>query len=90
MTTPHSILTTGAKPGVPTQQTRDDRVVTAIVTALTDQDHTYAWLARQTGIRYKRLLAELKHRRRPLSLETTVHAGEALGIEVPGLLALAA
>ena len=39
---------------------------------INDQDRTYAWLSRQTGIPYKRILSEVKHGTRPISLETAV------------------
>lgn len=66
------------------------RTVDTITQAITNKNATYAWLARVSGLRYKRLLAELKHQTRPLSLETTIAASEALELELPDLLALAA
>lgn len=47
--------------------------------SLKRKDRTYAWLAREAGLPYKRVLAELKHETRPVTLETTLAAAEALG-----------
>lgn len=57
-----------------------------IGTALDEQERTYIWLARKSGVPYKRLLAELKHRRKPLTLEVAIAAGQALGIDLPQLV----
>lgn len=46
------------------------------------QDRNYAWLSRETGIPYKRILAEVKHMRRPITLETTVKVAEVLGADL--------
>jgi len=54
--------------------------------ALNEQERDYAWLARRAGLPYKRVLTELKHSRRPLSLETALAVGEALGLELPELV----
>ena len=63
---------------------------TRIAKALADRGATYAWLARISGFPYKRVLAEIKHQTRPLSLEVTVATAEALDLELPELLDLAA
>jgi hypothetical protein len=53
--------------------------------ALAEQERDYAWLHRQTGIKYKTLLAEVKHETRPLGLANAVLIARALGITVPEL-----
>jgi DNA-binding phage protein len=58
-----------------------------IESALGEQERDYAWLARRAGLPYKRVLAEVKHERRPLTLETALAVSEALGIELPDLVA---
>lgn len=54
----------------------------------TEQDRTIAWLSRQSGVPYKRLLAEVLHQSRPLSLETALCAAKALGIDLTDLVTL--
>lgn len=54
------------------------------------KDRSYAWLSRQTGIPYKRLLAEVKSGKRPLSLETAIAASEAFDADLPEVLGSAA
>lgn len=51
------------------------------------QERSYAWLSRGSGVPYKRLLSELKYQTRPLSLETAISAGRALGVTLPDLVA---
>lgn len=55
--------------------------------ALKDQDRTYLWLHRQTGIKYKTLLAEVKHETRPLGLENAIAIAKVLRLSVPKLAA---
>lgn len=50
------------------------------------EGRTYAWLARTTGIPYKRLLSEIKHGTKPLTLDVAVEAAGALECELPALL----
>lgn len=50
------------------------------------QDRTYAWLSRNTGIPYKRILAEIKNGDRPISLETAIASTEALGVRLPEIV----
>lgn len=50
--------------------------------SLDDQDRTVAWLARRTGIPYKRVLNQVKHESRPLELTTATAASIALGIDM--------
>lgn len=59
-----------------------------ICTALNDQERDFMWLSRKSGIPYKRVLAEIKHRRRPLTLETALATGSAVGIKLPDLVEL--
>lgn len=57
-----------------------------ICDALDEQERDFMWLSRKSGVPYKRILAEVKHRRRPLTLETALAAGGAVGIELPDLV----
>lgn len=57
---------------------------------VTDQDRTYIWLSRQTGIPYKRILAEVKNSTRPISLDTALATASALGAELPEVIGRAA
>lgn len=50
------------------------------------QDRTYAWLSRNTGIPYKRILAEVKNEDRPISLETALATATALGLAFPEIM----
>lgn len=52
---------------------------------LADNGRDYMWLARTTGLKYKPLLAEVKHEKRPLTLDTAEAAAEAFGIDVTDL-----
>lgn len=63
-----------------------NQAVSNIRTMITSKDRTYAWLSRQAGIPYKRLLAEVKNGTRPLSLETAMAASAALEVELPELV----
>lgn len=64
----------------------ENKAVNNLRNMITTQDRTYKWLSRQTGIPYKRILAEVKHGARPISLETAVASASALGAELPDLL----
>lgn len=63
-----------------------ETAVTKINRLRNEQDRSYAWLARNAGVPYKRLLAEVKHGTRPLSLETSIGCAQALGADLPSLL----
>lgn len=54
--------------------------------ALEEQERDYAWLARRARLPYKTVLAEVKHSRRPITLETALAVGDALGIDLPELV----
>lgn len=62
------------------------RAVTAIKTVMFERDLSYAWLARRANVPYKRVLAELKHGRSPITLESTLQYTGALDIELPDLI----
>jgi len=64
-------------------------VIKAIRTALAKQDRSYAWLARETGVPYKRILGELKHRTQRLTLETVCEVANALELDLAAIIALA-
>lgn len=53
--------------------------------SLEDQDLTVAWLARRTGLPYKRVLRQIKHESRPLELTTAIASAHVLGIDFVGL-----
>lgn len=40
------------------------------------------WLARRTGLPYKRLLNQIKHESRPLELVSAIAAAKILGIDL--------
>lgn len=61
--------------------------VNNITRLIEQQERSVAWLSRVTGIPYKRLLAELKHKTKPMSLDTALAAAAALGEELPALVA---
>ena len=61
--------------------------VNNITRLIEQQERSIAWLSRVTGIPYKRLLAELKHKTKPMSLDTALAAADALGEELPALVA---
>lgn len=67
-----------------------DTAVTKITGLMEEQDRSVAWLSRATGIPYKRLLAEIKHQKRPVSLDTALLAADALGSNLPELVGVAA
>lgn len=50
------------------------------------EGRTYTWLARETGLSYRRLLAEIKHGTKTLTLDVAVEAADALDCELPELL----
>ncbi|WP_350351921.1 helix-turn-helix transcriptional regulator [Microbacterium sp. A8/3-1] len=58
-----------------------------IARLMEQQGRTYVWLAVTTGIPYKRLLAEVKNQTRPMSLDTALATAEALGVDLPALVA---
>jgi hypothetical protein len=60
--------------------------VAKIRTALNTQDRSFAWLAREAQIPYKRVLSEVKHGIRPITLDTALAASTALGMDLPTLL----
>lgn len=60
--------------------------VIKIIRLKNEQERSYAWLARNAGVPYKRLLAELNGTR-PMSLETSIGCARALGVELPDLIA---
>lgn len=57
---------------------------------INNQDRSFAWLSRKTGIPYKRILAEVKNETRPLSLDTAIASTLALGVELPEIVKEAA
>ncbi|GAA1323814.1 hypothetical protein GCM10020360_25880 [Nonlabens tegetincola] len=63
-----------------------NQAVNNIRNMISTNGRTYAWLSRQTGVPYKRLLAEVKNGTRPISLETALAATEALDAGLPDLL----
>lgn len=58
-----------------------------IARLMKEQGRTYRWLSESTGVPYKRLLAEVKNQTRPMSLDTALAAAEALGADLPALVA---
>ncbi len=58
-----------------------------ITRLMEQQERSVAWLSRNTGIPYKRLLAEVKNQTRPMSLETALQCADALGADLPALVA---
>lgn len=64
-----------------------ETAVATIAALMVEQERTVAWLSRATGIPYKRLLAEVKHRTKPMSLDTAIRAAGALGSNLPELVA---
>ena len=58
----------------------------AISDLLKRKQRTYAWLSRESGIEYKRLLREAKHGTSPLSLLNAAVIAETLEVDVPVLL----
>lgn len=61
--------------------------VNNITRLMEQQERSVAWLSRVTGIPYKRLLAEVKHQTKPVSLDTALAAAAALGADLPALVA---
>lgn len=51
-----------------------------------EEDRSYAWLSRATGIGYKELLRQVKHGDRPLSLRNAFLIADALGVNVSDLV----
>lgn len=58
----------------------------AIKGLLKRKDRSYAWLSRESGIEYKRLLREAKHGTSELSLVNGAVIAEVLGVDLPVLL----
>lgn len=52
---------------------------------IVERERNYAWLARETKLPYKRILAEVKHGKKPITLDVAVAAAGALGCELPEL-----
>lgn len=63
-----------------------EAVITALDKLRTEQGRSFTWLARQAKQPYKRVLAQLKHRTSPLTLDVAIAAAGALGVELPTLL----
>lgn len=63
-----------------------EQVIEAATRLLSDQDRTWAWIARKVEVPYKRVLAEFKHCTRPLTLELALAVVDALGATLPELL----
>lgn len=61
--------------------------VNNITRLMEQQERSIAWLSRSTGIPYKRLLSEVKHQTKPMSLDTALAAAAALGADLPALVA---
>ncbi|MEA1264208.1 hypothetical protein MicroSTF_14285 [Microbacterium sp. STF-2] len=61
--------------------------VSNITRLMEQQERSFAWLSRTTGIPYKRLLAEVKNQTTPMKLDTALAAAAALGAELPALVA---
>ncbi len=49
---------------------------------LRDRDRSFAWLARETGVPYKRLLREVKHQTTPLSFYHAALIADALDVNI--------
>lgn len=64
-----------------------ETAVSNISRLMEQQERSIAWLSRSTGIPYKRLLAEVKNKTRPMSLDTAIAAATALGAQLPDLVA---
>jgi hypothetical protein len=64
-----------------------ETAVSNITRLMEKQERSIAWLSRSTGIPYKRLLAEVKNKTRPMSLDTALAAAAALGADLPALVA---
>lgn len=62
---------------------KSNEAVNNLRNMISHQDRSYAWLARQTGIPYKRILAEVKNADRPITLDTALAAAAALGSTLP-------
>lgn len=54
--------------------------------ALKSDDRDYAWLSRRSGVKYKQVLAEIKHEQRALPLDNAIRYAEALGLTVADLV----
>lgn len=64
-----------------------ETAVSTITRLMEKQDRSFAWLSRTTGIPYKRVLAEVKNKTRPISLETALQSAEALSADLTELVA---
>lgn len=65
-----------------------ETAVSTITRLMEKQDRSFAWLSRTTGIPYKRVLAEVKNKTRPISLETALQSAEALSADLTELVAV--
>lgn len=57
-----------------------------IKNALLSKERTYAWQSRASKAPYKRILAEVKHGTRPITLETAVSVTAVLDLSLPDLV----
>jgi len=51
-----------------------------------EKDRSALWLARTSGVPYKRVLAEVVHRTTALKLDTAIAVSEALGVDLPDVI----
>jgi hypothetical protein len=64
--------------------TRSDPALT-VEALLSEKERKHAWLSRASGVPYKRVLAEVKHRRVPMLATNAALYADALGVEVEDL-----
>lgn len=69
---------------------KDELAAARLRGLLGERGWSIARLHRETGIPYKRLLAEVRHEKSKLSLNTAICSAEALGLTLPELLEVAA
>lgn len=62
------------------------RPAESIRTLLTEQQRSYAWLAREAGVGYKETLSQVKHERTELTFLNAIRFARALGVDVPDLV----
>ena len=65
-----------------------ETAVTTITSLMRDNERSYAWLSRHTGIPYKRILAEVKHKTRPMTLDVALRAATVLGADLSALVSM--
>ena len=65
--------------------TRTDPALT-VEALLLEKERKHAWLSRASRVPYKRVLAEVKHRRAPMLAENAARYADALGVEVEDLM----